>query len=38
MIKNRNFILKSELFKKDHSYNNPKENERMKNEEWGVRN
>ena len=27
---NRNFILKSELFKKDHSYNNPKENERMK--------
>ena len=27
---NKNFILKSELFKKDHSYNNPKENERMK--------
>ena len=27
---NRNFILKSELFKKDHSYNNPKESERMK--------
>ena len=27
---NRNFILKSELFKKDHSYKNPKENERMK--------
>ena len=27
---NRNYILKSELFKKDHSYNNPNENERKK--------
>ena len=27
---NRNFILKSELFKKDYSYNNPIENERMR--------